>query len=66
MATSALRIPATPARAAVNALQMGALAKIPTGKRGDVKLTLAKHKARYVRLTFYRVGWTFVDEVAFD
>jgi hypothetical protein len=50
----------------VFALADGSLAKIPNGKRGDVKLKVTKHNARYVSLRFTRVSWTFIDEVVFD
>ena len=42
------------------------MAAIPVGKRGDVVLKFASVDARYVRLSFERVNWTFVDEVSFD
>ncbi len=50
----------------VFALADKSLAKIPNGKRGDVKLKFTKQNARYLRLSFVRVSWTFVDEVVFD
>ncbi len=42
------------------------MATIPQGKRGDVKLQLSVPQGRYLRLTFTRVSWTFVDEVVFE
>ena len=50
----------------VFSLADGSLAKIASGTRGDVVLALGKVSCRYVRLTFTRVTWVFLDEVAFE